>query len=103
GIRFLDVQSLAVTSLPGAPECSNAGLPVFSDDGQKLAFVCSTSVGVYGVYLVDGSPRLIATVMGEPQGLAFERAGNLILANDAGDGGALWRLRLEGARCRRSI
>lgn len=101
GVKFVDVATLEVTPMPDSPDCVSAGLPAWSDDGRRFAFACSTSVGVYGVYLVEHRPRLVATIMGEAQGLAFDAQGEaLILANDAGDGGALWRLTPDGARTR---
>jgi Tol biopolymer transport system component len=101
-VQFVDLATLTVTPLPDAPECWSAGLPAYSASGQRFAFVCTSSVGVYGIYLVEGDkPRLIATVMGEAQGMTFEHNdGGLIVANDSGDGGALWRVGFDGSRTR---
>jgi Tol biopolymer transport system component len=42
-----------------------------------------------------------ATVMGEPQGLAWNADdASLIVANDSGDGGGLWKLAADGAMSR---
>jgi DNA-binding winged helix-turn-helix (wHTH) protein len=50
GVQFVDLATLTVTPLPDTPECWSAGLPAYSANGQRFAFVCTTSVGVYGIY-----------------------------------------------------
>jgi Tol biopolymer transport system component/DNA-binding winged helix-turn-helix (wHTH) protein len=99
-IRLVDIATLASQPLAHPPACWHTGLPAFSADGKQLAFICTTSVGVYGVYVVNdgGKPLRLATVMGEPQGLAWDSdQTSLIVANDAGDGGGLWKLTPDGA------
>jgi Tol biopolymer transport system component/DNA-binding winged helix-turn-helix (wHTH) protein len=99
-LRLLDLGSLAVRPLPGAPECWHAGAAAFSADGRQLAFVCTSSVAVYGVYLAatgsGAAPRQIARFRGLPQGLAWRDAGHLLVANDSGDGTGVWTLGLDG-------
>jgi Tol biopolymer transport system component/DNA-binding winged helix-turn-helix (wHTH) protein len=99
-IHLLDVATLADQPLGNAPECWNAGMPAFSRDGRQLAFVCNTSVGVYTVFRMDLAERRavpIAGFLGEPLGLTWQPDGSsLIVATDAGDGGALWRLAIDG-------
>ena len=103
-IRLVNVATMLIQPLPFAPDCWNAGIPAFSDNGKRLAFVCTTSVGVYGVYVATfdgGRPSRLATVMGEPQGLAWDAdQSSLIVANDSGDGGGLWKLTADGAMSR---
>jgi Tol biopolymer transport system component/DNA-binding winged helix-turn-helix (wHTH) protein len=102
-IRIVNVETLVNEPLKQAPDCWHAGMPAFSADG-RLAFVCTTSVGVYGVFVAsfDGAPTArITTVMGEPQGLAWDSDQQaLIVANDSGDGGGLWRLTPDGTMTR---
>jgi Tol biopolymer transport system component/DNA-binding winged helix-turn-helix (wHTH) protein len=103
-LHFLDVETLEDRLLENVPDCWNAGMPAFSPDGGRLVFVCATSVGVFTVYSMnlrseDQAARKavpIAGLLGEPQGLSWGVDGSLILASDAGDGGALWRLGLDG-------
>jgi Tol biopolymer transport system component len=99
-IHLLEVATLADEQLANAPECWNAGMPAFSPDGKYLAYVCTTAVGVYTVFyraLATRKTTPISGFLGEPQGLTWELDGSsLILATDAGDGGALWRLTLRG-------
>ena len=103
-IRLLDVGSLAVRPLSGAPECWHAGAAVFSANGRQLAFVCTSSVAVYGVYLADlgaaAAPRQIARFRGLPQGLAWRDPKHLLVANDSGDGTGVWIVGLDGVRQR---
>lgn len=101
GVRLLDVGSLAVRPLPGVPECWHAGAATFSADGRQLAFVCTRSMAVYDVYLLDlhaGTiARQLAHFRGLPQGLAWRDARRLWVANESGDGTGLWTLGLDGA------
>jgi len=103
-MRLIHLDSLNVEPLEGAPECWKAGLPAFSAQGDRLAFVCTTSVGVHGVYVTQlngEASTQIATIMGDPQGLAWDRDGkSLLIANDSGNGGGLWKLAPEGAMTR---
>jgi Tol biopolymer transport system component/DNA-binding winged helix-turn-helix (wHTH) protein len=103
-IRLVDVDTLDTRPLDRAPDCRSAGMPAFSTDGRELAFVCTASVGVYGIHIAtfDGAaPTRLATVMGEPQGLAWDTENQaLLVANDAGDGGGLWQLTRDGAMTR---
>jgi Tol biopolymer transport system component/DNA-binding winged helix-turn-helix (wHTH) protein len=93
--------------LSPAPECLDAADPAFSPDGKQLALVCISSSAVYTVDVVPlsdgrapaGPVRALATMMGEPQGLTWTADGkNLIVSNDAGGGGELWQLTLQGER-----
>jgi Tol biopolymer transport system component len=103
-IRFVDVNTMLIRPLADAPDCWNTGMPAFSADGKRLAFICTTSVGAYGVHVAsfDGArPTRLATVMGEPQGLAWDAdQSSLIVANDSGDGGGLWKLTRDGVMTR---
>lgn len=103
-LQLIDVENLAVAALPTPSECWNIGMPAFSDDGSRIAFVCTTSVGVFDVYVTtqEGAvPKKLATVMGEPEGIAWDTdQSSLILGRDIGDGGALWRLGADGALAR---
>jgi Tol biopolymer transport system component/DNA-binding winged helix-turn-helix (wHTH) protein len=99
-IRLANVATLAIEPLALPPDCWNAGLPAFSADGKRLAFVCTTSVGVFVVHVMDVASRKstqISSFLGDPQGLIWGADGkSLILASDAGEGGALSRLGLDG-------
>ncbi|HTU67921.1 MAG TPA: hypothetical protein VMF52_18375 [Steroidobacteraceae bacterium] len=103
-LRIVDVETLLIQPLGHAPDCWSAGMPAFSADGRRLAFVCTTGVGVYGVYVANldgGRPSRLATVTGEPQGLAWHAdSQSLIVAADSGDGGQLWKLAPDGALTR---
>ncbi len=103
-LRFVDVATLATRTLPNSPECWHIGLPTYSADGRRIAFVCTTSVGIYGIFVAPldgGAPQRWATVLGEPRGLAWDAdPAYLVVANDAGDGGALWRAARDGSLTR---
>ena len=54
--------------------CWDTASPSLSPDGKNLALVCTSSIAVYGIYevsLSNGSPRLLASMMGYSQGLAW--------------------------------
>jgi len=99
-VYLVSIDSLKSRSLSPAPECMAAGEPAFSPDGKDLALVCTSSLAVYGIYVVKlphGPVRLLASMMGYPRGLAWTSDGSrLIVANDPGDGGELWELSLKG-------
>jgi Tol biopolymer transport system component/DNA-binding winged helix-turn-helix (wHTH) protein len=99
-IHVLVLNELRSRPLERPPSCADAGAPAFSPDGHQLAFMCTSSVAVYSLYVAAtpaGAPRLLASLQGEPRGLAWFADGRaLIVANDAADGSALWRLTLGG-------
>ena len=101
-VSIVSLETGNTRPLSPAPECLDAADPAFSPDGKQLALVCVTSSAVYRVDVVPlpgGPVRALATMMGEPQGLTWTADGNnLIVANDAGDGGELWQLSLQGER-----
>ena len=92
--------TLKIDALSPAPDCVDAGEPAFSPDGRQLALVCMSTSAVYGIYVVElphGPMRLLASMMGTPQGLAWAPDGSrLIFSNDQGEGGELWGLTLYG-------
>jgi len=97
-IHVLTLDGLSKRMLQHPADCADAGIPAFSPDGHQLAYVCTTSVAVYSVYVTTPSadnPRLLATLQGNARGLTWS-GDELILANDAGDGSALWLLTLNG-------
>jgi Tol biopolymer transport system component/DNA-binding winged helix-turn-helix (wHTH) protein len=99
-IHVLTLNGLGSRLLERPPSCADAGAPTFSPDGRQLAFLCTSSVAVYSVYvtaLPSGTPRLLTSLQGYPRGLAwFSNGRALIVANDAADGSAIWRLTLSG-------
>jgi len=99
-IYLVSLDTLQTQPLSPAPECQDALEPAFSPDGTQVALVCASSWGVYGIYVVripDGSLRKLTTMMGDPQGLVWTAdGGRIILSNDAGRGGELWSLTLDG-------
>lgn len=106
-IHVLSLKSSNIRKLERPAACTDAGAPAFSPDGRQLAFLCASSVAVYGVYLGDlsaFSPRLLTSMQGSPKGLAWSSDGqSLIIANDAGDGSAIWRLSLSGQLSRMPV
>ena len=80
--------------------CADAGLPAFSPDGRRLAFICTSSVAVYNVYVTDlvgDPPRPLLSLQGNPQGLAWTAAGDaLIVANESATDSGIWRITLDG-------
>lgn len=99
-VRLLTLATLESHALTTVSECYESGTPAFSPDGEQLAFICMPSIGVYGIYLAKlpaGEPRLLANMLGNPRGIAWSADGTrLLISNEAGDGGALWSLSLDG-------
>jgi Tol biopolymer transport system component/DNA-binding winged helix-turn-helix (wHTH) protein len=99
-VFLLPLDTLKPRPLSSLPHCWDRGAPAFSPNGKNVAFVCTASIAVYAVYLVPlsgGAPRLLASMMGYPQGLTWSADGSrILLANDSGNGGELWELRVDG-------
>jgi Tol biopolymer transport system component/DNA-binding winged helix-turn-helix (wHTH) protein len=103
-IDVVDVTGSNKHSLARPSGCADAGAPAFSSDGRWLAFVCTTSVALYSVYvtdLADNSTRALMSLQGVPQGLAWSVQGDaLIVANDSGTDSGIWRITLDGQSSR---
>lgn len=99
-IFVMSLDDLHSQVLDGNMSCWDMASPSFSPDGKNLAFVCSSSVAVYGIYelsLAGGSPRLVTSMMGYFRGLTWSADGTrIVFSNDSGDGGALWQVDLNG-------
>ena len=96
----LDVGAVASRALDVAADCWDLGSPAVSPDGGQIAFVCTSSYGVYTINTValnGGAVRMLTRVMGFPKGLTWSLDdSHVIFANDAGDGGGLWQVSLDG-------
>jgi Tol biopolymer transport system component/DNA-binding winged helix-turn-helix (wHTH) protein len=107
GIMLLDLGTPASRPLPRAPECWHAGAPIFSPEEGLLAFICTSSVAVYSVYLAElrggTAPRSLARFRGWPQGLAWRDSEHLLVANDSGDGTGIWTLSVDGRLVRPGV
>ncbi len=99
-IFLVSLDTLQTRPLSPAPDCQDASEPAFSPDGAQLALVCSSSWGVYTIYalrIADGSLTRVASMMGDPQGLAWEAGSDrIVFSNDTGHGGELWHVTLKG-------
>jgi Tol biopolymer transport system component len=99
-VSLVSLQTLNTQPLLPAPKCLAAVEPALSPDGKQLALACISGAAVYTIYVVglpDGPVRPLASMLGEPQGLAWAADGSrLIFSNDPGDGGELWQLTLNG-------
>ncbi|MET0533878.1 MAG: winged helix-turn-helix domain-containing protein, partial [Steroidobacter sp.] len=99
-LHRLHVATRQSTELNIEASCWDIGSPALSNDDQHLAFVCTSSVGVYSIYVSarDGSNATALTqVLGVPKGITWSAdRSHIVFANDAGDGGALWQVDLEG-------
>lgn len=99
-LQRLSIDTLQSTELPVSVPCWDVGSPALTRDDQRLAFVCTSSVGVYSIYTSarDGSNvTLLTHVLGVPKGIAWSADNtHIVFANDFGDGGALWRVNMAG-------
>lgn len=98
-IYLLPMDTLQPRKLDFALQCWDLAAPAFSPDGKNLAFVCSSSVAVYQIYvapLSGGSPRRLASVMGYFLGLCWSVDGSrVIFSNDSGEGGQLSQVNMN--------
>jgi Tol biopolymer transport system component/DNA-binding winged helix-turn-helix (wHTH) protein len=103
-VFLLPLDTLRPRILSPPLHCWDAAGPAFSPDGKNLALICTSSIAVYAIYVVPmsgGSPRLLASMMGYPRGLAWSTDGaRIVLSNDSGDGGDLWELSMDGSLAR---
>jgi Tol biopolymer transport system component len=99
-IYLLPFDNLRPRMIGSDLHCWDMASPAFSPDGKNLAFVCTSSIAVYGIYQValsGGSARRLASLMGYSRGLTWSADGSrVIFSNDSGDGGALWQVSLDG-------
>jgi Tol biopolymer transport system component/DNA-binding winged helix-turn-helix (wHTH) protein len=99
-LHQLSIATLQATELPISVPCWDLGSPALTRDDQRLAFVCTSSVGIYSIYTSarDGSDaRALTQVLGVPKGLTWSVDNtHIVFANDIGDGGALWQVDLQG-------
>jgi Tol biopolymer transport system component/DNA-binding winged helix-turn-helix (wHTH) protein len=99
-VELVTLESLTTQPLSPAPDCLDAAQPAFSPNGKQLALICFSSTAVYSIHTVElphGPMKALTSIMGFPQGLAWSADGSrLIFSNDAGGGGKLWQLTLEG-------
>ena len=99
-IFLLPLDTLRPRMINADLHCWDMASPSFSSDGTRLAFVCTSSFAVYGIYellLSGGSPHRLASIMGDFRGLAWSADGTrVIFSNDSGDGGSLWQVDLHG-------
>lgn len=97
----LSIATLQSTELALSVPCRDLGSPALTRDDKTLAFVCTSSVGVYSIYMSapDGSDaRALAQVLGVPKGIVWSADDSrIVFANDTGDGGALWQVDLKGS------
>jgi Tol biopolymer transport system component/DNA-binding winged helix-turn-helix (wHTH) protein len=98
-IFLLPFDTLRPRTIDPDLHCWDMASPLFSPDGKKLAFVCTSSIAVYGIYELElggGSPRRLASMMGYFRGLTWSADGTrIIFSNDSGDGGLLWQVDLH--------
>src|SRR6266436_4248889 len=99
---LLSVESLRKTRIHPAVACQDAWNPTFSPEGKRLAFACSSSIGVWSVYvqpLSGGAATRVASATGFPGGLCWTPDGSRIVfatATHPGSGGELWQVSTSG-------
>jgi Tol biopolymer transport system component/DNA-binding winged helix-turn-helix (wHTH) protein len=99
-IFVLSVDDLHQQMIDPGLHCWDMASPSFSPDGTNLAFVCTSSIAVYGIYELPfpgRSPRLLTSMMGYFRGLTWSADGRrIVFSNDSGDGGSLWQVDMGG-------
>jgi Tol biopolymer transport system component/DNA-binding winged helix-turn-helix (wHTH) protein len=96
----LNIESLGAEPLFVEQPCWDAGSAAYSPAGRDIAFVCTTSIALYGIYIGDAagqSAHKITEVHGYPRGLTWsDDSEHVVFANDSGDGGGLWQVDRAG-------
>jgi Tol biopolymer transport system component/DNA-binding winged helix-turn-helix (wHTH) protein len=87
---LLSVETLEIRKLPHDPKCLHEATPTFSNEGDRLAYICVRSTNEFELYstaLPGGAPKLITTFSNFPAGFAWsadDRRLFLALASDDG-------------------
>lgn len=96
----LNIDSLGTEPLFLDQPCWDAGSASYSPSGHDIAFVCTTSIALYGIYIANAngeSAHKVAEIHGYPRGLTWSASGDhVVFANDSGDGGGLWQVDRNG-------
>ena len=74
-IYLLSTETLDTRQIAISPACARQGAPVFSHNGEYLAYWCFQhaidEAGLYSLRLPDGEPKMIATFREFPSGLTW--------------------------------
>ncbi len=79
---LLSVGNLQKTRIEPAVACQDAWNPTFSPEGNTLAFACSSSIGVWSIYVQPfsgGAAKRVASATGFPGGLCWTPDGSRIV------------------------
>jgi Tol biopolymer transport system component/DNA-binding winged helix-turn-helix (wHTH) protein len=106
---LLSMENLQKTRINPSLACQDAWNPTFSPDGKRLAFGCSSSIGVWGIYvqpLAGGAATRVASEGGFPGGLCWTPDGTRIAyaaSTHPGSGGELWQVSATGGHPERLL
>ena len=86
-LRLLTVETGEIRNIGRPPQCQDAFFPVFSPDGQSIAFLCLSTAGTSDLYRASSkgeSMKIVHRFVDQPLAIAWSGNGQRVVLADSG-------------------